>query len=67
MTIRTLSSLALLAAFTAAPIASAASHRLASGPTPGASVDKPAAVPLCGGSGTKNPEGPQPPKEPPKT
>jgi hypothetical protein len=36
---------------------------------PGSTVIQPsAAEPLCGGSGTKNPpDGPQPPKEPPKT
>jgi len=63
MTHRTLFSLTLSACLVGASLAQAASPRLVSGP-----VIHSDATPLCGGSGTKNPpDGPQPPKEPPKT
>ncbi|HEX4337439.1 MAG TPA: hypothetical protein VH062_16105 [Polyangiaceae bacterium] len=62
MNTRTLMSLVITASLAGASLAQAASPRPASGPR----VD--AAQPLCGGNGTKTPpEGPTPPKEPPKT
>lgn len=62
MTTRTLMSLVICASMAGASLAQAAPPRSASGPR--ADV----AQPLCGGNGTKTPpEGPTPPKEPPKT
>ncbi|HVW28321.1 MAG TPA: hypothetical protein VHC69_23320 [Polyangiaceae bacterium] len=59
---RTLMFAVISAAMGAASLAQAASPRPVTGPR----VD--AAQPLCGGNGTKTPpEGPTPPKEPPKT
>jgi hypothetical protein len=65
MTQRILLSLVLSASIVGVSVAQAASnHRTGSGPA----VAPASAEPLCGGSGTKNPpDGPQPPKEPPKT
>ena len=61
MNTRTLMSLVIAASLAGATLAQAA-PRQSSGPR----VD--AAQPLCGGNGTKTPpEGPTPPKEPPKT
>ena len=57
----TLSSSVLLSS-----VALAGPSRGSSGPTVDSAAK--AAEPLCGGNGTKHPpEGPQPPKEPPKT
>jgi hypothetical protein len=64
MTHRTLMSLVISASVAGASLAQAASPRVATGP----SVRADGAEPMCGGNGTKTPpDGPQPPKEPPKT
>ena len=64
MTHRTLLSFVIAASVAGASIAQAAPSRSSSS----SQVRSDAAQPLCGGNGTKTPpEGPQPPKEPPKT
>ena len=64
MTKRILLSFVLSATVGGASLAQAAPSRASSGPA----VQPAPAEPMCGGSGTKNPpDGPQPPKEPPKT
>ena len=64
MTQRICLAFVLVASVAGASVAQAASLRTGAGPA----VQPASAEPLCGGSGTKNPpDGPQPPKEPPKT
>jgi hypothetical protein len=64
MTQRILLSFVLSACVAGVSVAQAASSRALSGPA----VQPAPAEPLCGGTGTKNPpDGPQPPKDPPKT
>jgi len=63
MTKRILLSFVLSASVAGVSVAQAASSR-----TSGPAIQPGSAEPMCGGSGTKNPpDGPQPPKEPPKT
>jgi hypothetical protein len=67
MDTRTIMFVVISAAMGTASLAQAASPRPASGPRQ-SSVGIDVAQPLCGGNGTKTPpEGPAPPKEPPKT